>query len=98
MLKYIGDKVKPWQGTTKRKLSMQPDQNKLNAVLQETEPVARPSVKEGSVKVMGKNLTMLDTIGLAVLIMFPLGLFLGQQIVNDSLRQKLEARKETQSN
>ena len=77
---------------------MQPDQNKLNAVLQETEPVARPSVKEESVKVMGKNLTMLDTIGLAVLIMFPLGLFLGQQIVNDSLRQKLEARKETQSN
>lgn len=76
---------------------MQPAQNKLNVVSQETVPVAKPSEKEESGRVTGKSLTTWDTIGLAVLIMFPLGLFLGQQIVNANPRQKQGARPETQN-
>lgn len=76
---------------------MQPALNKLNVVLHETVLDEKPSAKEEFAKVMGKNLTTLDIIGLAVLTMFPQGLFLGPRIVNDNPRLKPGENHETLS-
>lgn len=62
--------------------------NKSVVVSHETVQDVKPSVKEEFAKAMGKNLTILEVIGLAALIMFPLGLFLNEQIDDDSPKTK----------
>lgn len=67
--------------------------NKLLVELRETVLVEKPSAKEEFAKAMGKNLTTLEVIGLAALIMFPLGLFLEQQTDDDSLSEKYNDKR-----
>lgn len=67
--------------------------NKLLDVSREIGHDVKPSAKEEFAKAMGKNLTTLEVIGLAALIMFPLGLFLEQQTDDDSLSEKYNDKR-----
>lgn len=62
-------------------------QNKSGVASLVTELDVKPSAKEEFAKAMGKSLTMLDIIGLVVLIMFQRELFQDTPTVFDSLNE-----------